>query len=58
MLDTELQTLVAFGNDLKSKNVLRERFKNRVDTPIIIHSKDLRVDGDLLYIPIYMTMLL
>ena len=48
MLDTELQTLVAFGNDLKSKNVLHERFKNRVDTLAIIHSKDLRVDGDLL----------
>ena len=42
----------------RSMDVFRERFKNRVDTPVIIHSKDLRVDGDLLYIPIYMTMLL
>ncbi len=58
MLDTELQTLVAFGNDLRYKNVLHERFKNRVDTSVIIHSKDLRIDGNLLYIPIYITMLL
>ncbi len=42
----------------KSMDVFCKRFRNRVEGPIIIHSKDLRVDGDLLYIPIYMTMLL
>ena len=28
------------------------------DKPVIIHTKDLKVENDILYLPIYMTMLL
>ena len=33
-----------------------EKFSSRVKMAYVVHSKDLRVDGDIVYIPIYMTM--
>ncbi len=35
-----------------------KKYRSCVKRGIVIHSKDLRVDGDVLYIPIYMTMFL
>ncbi len=35
-----------------------EKKRNRVKKAFVIHGKDLRVDGDVVYIPIYMTMFL
>jgi predicted AAA+ superfamily ATPase len=35
-----------------------EKFSSRVKTAYVVHSKDLRVDGKIVYIPIYMTMFL
>ncbi len=35
-----------------------EKFSNRVATPYLIYTKDLRKEGSLLYVPIYMTGLL
>ncbi len=31
-------------------------FRRKVDRAYVIHSKNLRVDGKVVYIPIYMTM--
>lgn len=41
-----------------SLNKLKEKYKDYIDKPIIIHTKDLKVNNDILYIPIYMTTLL
>ena len=35
-----------------------EKFSSRAETAYVVHSKDLRVDGKIVYIPIYMTMFL
>jgi len=35
-----------------------EKFSSRVKIGCVVHSKDLRVDGDIVYIPIYMAMFL
>lgn len=40
----------------RSLDIFMERYKERIDRAYVIHSKDLRVEGDLIYIPIYMTM--
>lgn len=41
-----------------SLNKLKEKYKDYIDKPIIIHTKDLKVNNGILYIPIYMTTLL
>lgn len=41
-----------------SLNKFRKKYNNYLDNPIIIHTKDLKIDEDILYIPIYMTGLL
>lgn len=34
------------------------KYSDRVDRAFVVHSKDLRMDGDITYLPIYMTMFL
>ena len=41
-----------------SLNKLRSKYKDYIDRPIIIHTKDLKIEDDILYLPIYMTSLL
>ena len=41
-----------------SLNKLKEKYKDYIDKPIIIHTKDLKEENDILYLPIYMTSLL
>ena len=41
-----------------SLNKLRDKYNDYLDKPIIIHTKDLKVENDILYLPIYMTALL
>ena len=41
-----------------SLNKLKEKYKDYIDKPIIIHAKDLKIENDILYLPIYMTTLL
>lgn len=41
-----------------SLNKLKLKYKDYLDKPIIIHTKDLKEDNDILYLPIYMTILL
>lgn len=40
----------------RSLDIFMERYKKRIDRAYVIHSKDLKVEGNLVYIPIYMTM--
>ena len=35
-----------------------DKFADRMEKAYVIHSKDLRVDGNVIYLPIYMTMFL
>ena len=41
-----------------SLNKLKTKYKDYIDKPIIIHTKDLKIENDILYIPLYMTSLL
>lgn len=41
-----------------SLNKLQDKHKDYIDGPIIIHTKDLKVENNILYLPIYMTSLL
>lgn len=41
-----------------SLNKLKDKYKDYIHEPIIIHTKDLKVENGILYIPIYMTSLL
>ena len=41
-----------------SLNKLKDKYKSYIDKPIIIHTKDLKMENDILYLPIYMTSLL
>jgi len=41
-----------------SLNKLRDKYKDYIDQPIIIHTKDLKIEDNILYLPIYMTSLL
>ena len=41
-----------------SLNKLKEKYKDYIDKPVIIHTKDLKIENDILYLPIYMTALL
>lgn len=42
----------------KSIDVFCERFSSRVARPVMLYTKDLRTDGQMLYLPIYMAALL
>lgn len=42
----------------KSLDIFIERYSKRIDRAIVIHSRNLKADGKILYIPIYMTSLL
>ncbi len=42
----------------KSLDLFMERYKKRIDSAYVVHAGDLKVDGDVVYIPIYMTMFL
>lgn len=41
-----------------SLNKLRDKYKDYIGEPIIIHTKDLKEENGILYLPIYMTLLL
>ncbi len=42
----------------RSLDLFMEKRGDRVEKAFVVHGKDLRVDGDVVYIPIYMTMFL
>ena len=53
--------VVEFGeksSSHKSLDVFMEAYGRKVDRAYVIHSKNLRVDGKVVYIPIYMTIFL
>ncbi len=42
----------------KSLDEFRQKYSNRIKRPIILYPKDLKNEGELLYLPVYMTPLL
>ncbi len=42
----------------RSLDVFCVKYRRRTERPMVIHTKDLRVDGDIVYLPAYMAMLL
>ena len=38
-----------------NENVFCERYSARIGQPMMLYTKDLRVEGNLLYLPVYMT---
>jgi predicted AAA+ superfamily ATPase len=42
----------------RSLDLFMEKYGSRVDSAYVVHGKDLRVDGKITYIPIYMTICL
>ena len=42
----------------KSLDVFCEKYSSRIGSPIILYTKDLKREGQLIYLPIYMSMLL
>lgn len=42
----------------KSLDVFRSKFSSRIKRPLILYPKDLKNDGELLYLPVYMVSLL
>ena len=43
---------------LSSLKKLKEKYSDYIDNPIIIHQEDLKVENNILFLPIYMTFLL
>ena len=41
-----------------SLNKFITKYKNQLDTPYIIHTSDLKIENDIVYLPIYMLILL
>jgi hypothetical protein len=37
---------------------IKNKFSNRIGTRYVLHTKDIKVDGDIIYLPIYMAMFL
>ena len=42
----------------RSLDKFKEKFSNRIHQRVVIHTKDLSVNGDVIYLPIYMTLFL
>jgi len=42
----------------RSLDKFKNKFSNRIGTRYVLHTKDIKVDGDIIYLPIYMAMFL
>ena len=45
-------------NKITSLDRFKKKFKKSVGTRYVLHTKDLRVEGDVVYLPLYMAMFL
>lgn len=48
----------SFSSKHRSLDLYTERFADRIDVSVIVHSKNMRADGKVLYLPIYMISLI
>ena len=55
---TPLEVKSSRSSQHPSLDRLIRKYPKIINSPYVIHSKDLRVDGEITYIPIYMTMCL
>jgi hypothetical protein len=46
------------GGSVDSLNKFRQKYAQALSTPFIIHTKDLKVEDGIVYLPLYMTPLL
>ena len=53
-----LESKSGYSSLHKSLDRFMDKFADRMGKAYVIHSKDLRVDGNVIYLPIYMTMFL
>ena len=53
-----LESKSGYSSLHKSLDRFMDKFADRMEKAYVIHSKDLRVDGNVIYLPIYMTMFL
>ena len=62
MLDTGLLITASFASKVGNPNDILERFMDKysrhAEIGYVIHTKDLKVEGKFIYIPIYMAMFL
>lgn len=55
---TPIEVKSGMSSRHRSLDVFMEKYHTRISEAFVIHGKDLRVDGKMTYIPIYMTMFL
>ena len=53
-----LESKSGYSANHKSLDRFIDKFGDRIEKAYVIHSKDIRVDGNVIYLPIYMTMFL
>ena len=53
-----LESKSGYSSVHKSLDRFMDKFADRMEKAYVIHSKDLGVNGDVIYLPIYMTMFL
>jgi hypothetical protein len=46
------------GSSVDSLNKFRQKYAQALSTPFIIHTKDLKVEDGIVYLPLYMTPLI
>ena len=59
--DKKLNPIEVKSGDYKKHTSIdrfKEKYKKNVGTRYILHTKDLKVEGDIIYLPLYMTMFL
>lgn len=49
---------VKAGNYKKHTSIVKKKYKRNVGTRYVLHTKDLEVNGDIVYLPLYMAMFL
>lgn len=49
---------VKAGNYKKHTSIVKKKYKRNVGTGYVFHTKDLEVNGDIVYLPLYMAMFL
>ena len=55
---TPIEVKSGMSSRHRSLDAFMEKYHTRISEAFVIHGKDLRVDGEITYIPIYMTMFL
>ncbi|MCQ2071049.1 MAG: AAA family ATPase [archaeon] len=55
---TPVEVKSSVSSKHRSLDIFVEKYSKRIEQPVVVHSKNLRIDNNILYIPIYMVHLL